>query len=306
MQTPTPSGRQVVLVHGDQQAVVVEVGGGLRTYDIDGRQVLDGYRQIEMCAGGRGQPLLPWPNRLADGRYEWEGRTHQVALSEPATATAIHGLTRWSRWEPAAAGTDWVTMTHRLAAHPGYPWTLDAAITYTLDDDGLSVATTVVNRSAGPAPFGLGFHPYLSAGGGPVDDCTLALPAATAYDIDERGLPVGRHPVEGTEDDYRPGRRIGERRLDLALTDLTRDADGRARVVLSPPGAAPATTLWLDGSFTHLQVFSGDTLGDEVRRRKGLAVEPMTGPADSLVTGDGRRTLVPGEPFEAVWGIHHW
>ena len=302
MESYAPSGRQVVLVHGDARVVVVGVGGGLRSYDIGERAVLDGYGEADMCSGGRGQPLLPWPNRLADGRYQWGGQDRQVAISEPTTSTAIHGLTRWSGWDAAAAGTSWATATHRLAAHPGYPWTLDVAITYRLESGGLRVTTEVVNRSPGPAPFGLGFHPYLSAAGGLVDDCLLTLPAATAYDVDGRGLPTGRHPVEGTPDDYRSGRRVGDRRLDLPLTDLERGDDGLARAVLAPAGGAPAT-LWVDGSFTHLQVYSGDTLGDEGRRRRGLAVEPMTGPANLLASGDGRIVLEPGVPWRGSWGI---
>jgi aldose 1-epimerase len=312
-----PSGRQVVLVHGNQEATVVEVGGGLRSYQVGGVAILDGYPEDQMCAGGRGQPLLPWPNRLADGRYTWAGHDHQLALSEPATSTAIHGLTRWLRWDVAAASTSSVTMSHRLLGHPGYPWVIDVAITYRLDDGGLHVVVEAVNRSPDPAPWGIGFHPYLSAFGGTVDGCTLTVPAGTAYDIDARGLPIGRHPVDGGPDDYRAGRVIGDRHLDLPLTDLHRGGDGLARVVLQAPAPAPAvgvasnadparsgrTTLWVDEGFTHLQVFSGDTLGDADRRRRGLAVEPMTGPANLLASGDGRRTLEPGVAFHATWGI---
>ena len=62
-----PSGKQFELAHGDQRAVVVEVGGGLRSYSAGGRELLDGYGADEMCASGRGQVLLPWPNRIEDG-----------------------------------------------------------------------------------------------------------------------------------------------------------------------------------------------------------------------------------------------
>lgn len=56
-----PSGVQVELVHSDQRAVVVEVGGGLREYAVAGRPVLDGYGAAEMGSSGRGQTLIPWP-----------------------------------------------------------------------------------------------------------------------------------------------------------------------------------------------------------------------------------------------------
>src|SRR5438552_7133562 len=66
---PAPSGRQIRLVHGEQEAWVTEVGAGLRAYQVDGAPVLDGYPETEMCSGGRGQVLMPWPNRLGDGRF---------------------------------------------------------------------------------------------------------------------------------------------------------------------------------------------------------------------------------------------
>ena len=68
-----PSGRQYPIGHGGQRAVITEVGAGLRTYTIDGEALIDGYAEDEMCTVARGAPLLPWPNRLQDGRYEFGG-----------------------------------------------------------------------------------------------------------------------------------------------------------------------------------------------------------------------------------------
>jgi len=56
----TPSGEQIEIATGDQQAVVVEVGGGLRSYSVGGRELIDGYGADEMCSSGRGQALMPW------------------------------------------------------------------------------------------------------------------------------------------------------------------------------------------------------------------------------------------------------
>src|SRR5262249_15213484 len=69
-----PSGRQFEIRRGRQHAVVVEVGATLREYSIDGVPAIDGFQAHEMADGGRGQPLLPWPNRLADGLYTFDGR----------------------------------------------------------------------------------------------------------------------------------------------------------------------------------------------------------------------------------------
>ena len=89
-----PSGEQFEIAAGDQQAVVVEVGGGLRSYSAGGRKLVDGYGADEMSSSGRGQVLIPWPNRLQDGSYEFDGRRHQLPLNEPQHHNASHGLVR--------------------------------------------------------------------------------------------------------------------------------------------------------------------------------------------------------------------
>ena len=87
-----PSGTQYEITHREQRAVIVEVGGGLRGYSVGDRDLLDGYGVDEICPSGRGQVLIPWPNRLLDGRYTFAGRHHQLALTEPQRRNAIHGL----------------------------------------------------------------------------------------------------------------------------------------------------------------------------------------------------------------------
>lgn len=249
----SPSGSQAVLSQGDREAVVVEVGGGLRTYRAGGRQVLDGYGADEMCTSGRGQPLVPWPNRLAGGRYSFAGQSYQAPIDEPATGSAIHGLGRWRSWQVEAGGDGLSARSHlRLRPSPGYPFDVDLAITYTLGAGGLAVTTTARNEGCGACPFALGFHPYLAAmGGGLVDDLILQAPGGVRYLADDRGIPTGRRDVEGTEWDLREGQRIGDRRLDTGFTLLDRDGDGRATVVLAIPARrSPSRFGWTPPSPT--------------------------------------------------------
>ena len=84
-----PSGRQWELEGAGYRAVVVEVGGGLRTLHHDGHALLDGYEADALAEGGRGQLLLPWPNRVADGRYRFAGR-EPPARPERAGARPRH------------------------------------------------------------------------------------------------------------------------------------------------------------------------------------------------------------------------
>lgn len=299
-----PSGQQHRLVAGDQELVAVEIGGGIRSYTRGGRDVVDGYRRPEMCSGGRGQILAPWPNRVGDGRFHWRGSDHQLDLSEPERSNAIHGLVRWLPWTLEEAADASLQLSCRLTPRPGWPWPLLLTVTYTLDEDGLEVTTSAVNEGgAGACPFGLGWHPYVAAFGGAVDDLELRLPADLAYASDDRGLSVGREPVDGGPLDFRRGRRIGNAVLDVAFTELTRGDDGRAVAEVRDGATGDAVRLWGDSSFTHLMVYTGDTLSDASRRRRAVAIEPMTCAPDMLRTGDGLLTLEECQHFQASWGL---
>jgi aldose 1-epimerase len=296
-----PSGEQIEIAFAKQRAVIVEVGGGLRSYTQGGRKLLDGYPVDEMSASGRGQVLIPWPNRLQDGSYEFEGRAHRLALTEPETRTAIHGLVRWVPWKVAERGPDRVVMEHLLHPQPGYPFLLALRIEYALSAHGLRVRTTATNAGSQPCPYGAGAHPYLTVGTETVDPVILRAPASTMLQSDERGLPVDATSVEGTEFDFRRPRRIGSTKLDNAFTDLERGEHGIAQVELSDPDHDTGVTLWVDESYPYLMLFTGDPLPDVDRR--SLAVEPMTCPPNAFRSGEAVIRLEPGSSFTTEWGI---
>ena len=294
-----PSGEQVELVRGAQRAVVVEVGGGLRSYDVDGTAVLDGFAEHEMVTAARGQVLTPWPNRLHGGRYTWDGTEHEVPLDEPAQGNALHGLVRFRAWRTTDRAADAVTMALRLHPSPPYPFCLDLTARYALTDDGLVVEHTATNVGAQAAPYALGTHPYVTVGG-LVDDARLTLPAATYLPTDEHQIPTGPEPVDGTAYDFRTARLLGPLEVDHAFGELQRGADGRARLLLE---GERTVEVWVDEGFGWLEVFTGDIVPEPERRRRGLGVEPMTAPPNAFVTGEAVLRLEPGDTATHRWGV---
>jgi aldose 1-epimerase len=296
-----PSGEQITIAAGDQQAVIVEVGGGLRSYSIGERSVIDGFSANEMSSSGRGQILLPWPNRLEDGYYQFDGEYHQLPLTEPARHNAIHGLVRWAPWSTVLHEPHRVVMEYILYPQPGFPFLLVTTVEYSLTDSGLQVKTTATNRGEKACPFGSGAHPYLKLDTTTVDCLTLHLPARTILQCDDRGLPIGTLPVKDTEYDFRTSRRIGTTILDHAFTDLDRGQDGLVRVELRNSERETSVLLWADQGYPYLMLFSGDPLPNV--RRRSLAVEPMTCPPNAFRTKKDLTRLAPGSSFVGRWGI---
>jgi aldose 1-epimerase len=296
------TGRQYELSAGDYQAVITELGAGLRELSYRGEPVIFGYQEDELPPAGAGQLLAPWPNRVDHGRYTFGSAEYQLDLSEAARGNAIHGLTRWAAWVPIAHHPDRVLLKHVPHGYAGYPFCLSIDAVYRLTtDEGLQVTISAANRGTNPAPYGTGQHPYLTVGAPAVDECELTLPATQWLPADERGIPSGPpQDIEGTPYDFPQPRIVGATQLDHALTGLRRGDDGRAWARLRSGGRQVG--LWAGEGYRWLQVFTGDTLGEE-RRRKALAIEPMTCPPNAFVTGDDLIVLQPGETVTHTWGI---
>ncbi|KGM13627.1 aldose 1-epimerase family protein [Cellulomonas bogoriensis] len=302
---PAPlSGHQITLTQGEQRVVVTDVGAKVRVYEVGSREVFVPYTEDETAPAGHGAVLAPWPNRLRDGSYTWEGEHLQVDITEPDRMTSLHGLVMWQRWQviehPRDGDGTSTTLQLRLAPSGGYPFDLLLTVTYALTDKGLGVRATAKNLGNRSAPYGIGFHPWLSPGSGSLDDCTVRLDAGTRVTVDDRLLPIGTEPVSGPYDLRQP-RPMVDLDLDDAYVDVLRDADGLSWARLTGPDGRTAA-VWMDESMDTWQVCSGDHLGSERYRRTGLAAEPMSCIADAFRTGERLVHLKPGAEHQVTWG----
>jgi aldose 1-epimerase len=295
---PATEPTEVSLAAGDAELTVDLNGGGLRTLSVGAWDVLDGYAAGEVPSGRRGGVLLPWPNRIRDGRWTWQGQELQLDIASAGKPTAIHGLVSAQPWQVLDSADDRVTVGTVVEKRSGYPFRLAAAIDYTLQPDHFESTVRVRNVGDEPAPFGVGLHPYLAVGAtadGDLGDAELELPARTLLVVDDGGLPTGeRRPFDGAVG------RLGDRPFDDPLTDLDRDDNGWARVRLRGP--AGDLELAVDRAWPWLQVYSGDTLPPGQRRRS-LAVEPMTCPPNALADGVDVIVLAPGETWTGTWTL---
>jgi len=275
------NGTAITLTAGDHSAVVTSVGATLAALRFRGVDLVYPLDLTRLPLAYEGKALAPWPNRIRDGRYAWDGVPLQVPITEVGTGNALHGLASWLDWDVVDVRADAVTLRTTVAAQPGYPFTLDLEARYVLSGEGLAVRLTARNAGGTPAPVGLGFHPYLRAGGS-IDDLTLFFRAAAVLDVDDRGLPVGRRDVAGTAVDFAEPRPIAALAMDnpFAMPPFW-------RVELRDAGGA-GVALESDAPWLHL--YTGELLG-----RRALAVEPTTCPPDAFNSGEDLAVPAPGE-----------
>ncbi len=293
-----PTGRQLELTCGDTAAVVVELGAALRTLSVDGRELVDGFAQHEPLTAGRGQHCMPWPNRVRDGKWSWQGSDHQLDITEPPRGTALHGLIRWRPWELVEQSASTARLHTVLHPQPGWPGTLELTVHWQVSSGSLSCEVSARNIGRDPSPFGYAAHPYVTAGTTTVDDARLELPAGTYVRVDqERLLPLAVESVDDTAYDFRVPRLLRDVQLDTCFGSLSEQT---ARL-LAPDGTG--VQLLADESFRWRQVYTGDDLPQPDRRRRGLALEPMTCPPDALRSGTDLVVLEPGEQWHGTWAL---
>jgi aldose 1-epimerase len=292
------TGRDYVISAGEHQATIVEIGAGLRSYTHAGRDVVATYSGDVLppkCAGG---VLVPWPNRLRDGRYTFDGVDYQLPLTEPKTRNAIHGLGRWERWRALEHQPDQVLLRLDISPQTGWPFEVRVEVRYAIDaEQGLAVTTTATNLGTRRAPFGAGFHPYLSAAGAALADVSVTLPARQRLVLDEVQVPVGVQAVSKTPYDFQSGKKLKTVRMDDGFTDLITE-DGRG--VAAVRGKTGGAQLWFDETFRYLQAFTAEVFADGV---PAVAIEPMTCAPDAFNSGDGLMILEPGGSWSGTWGI---
>ena len=294
----------VGIAGGGARAVVTERGSGLRAFEVDGIPYCETYPADQEPPMGVGAVLIPWPNRVAAGRWGWRGEAHQLAITEPERGHAIHGLLRHALWRVVRRAAHAVELDVRISAGAGWPQPLIVRTSYRVDGDGLSVSHRIRNDGVDPVPVGVGTHPYLRVGDVPADELTLRLSAGTVLPVDDRLIPSGPpRPVGGTDLDLRSGRRVGALELDTAFGGCTRGDDALVRHELRAPDGT-GVELWADPAFRWVQVF---TPHDFPRAGRGpgraVAIEPMTCPPDALNSHVDLTVLAPRESWTVRWGL---
>ncbi len=214
------SGEQFVLHRGTAVARVGQVAAVLREYSVGTTAYTETWDDADLPPMGCGIVLVPWPNRVADGRWSHAGVTQQLDITEPGRGHASHGLLRNTAYHAVSVSPEVVTLAASVYPQHGYPFSLDTSVTYALTDDGLRVTHRISNVGSGPAPFGVGTHPYLRVGDVPVADLVLTVTADSTATVDERLIPTGLQPVGGGPLDLRSGVRLGAVSADAAFTDL--------------------------------------------------------------------------------------
>ena len=309
--TVTPDS-ELILSHGPQRAIVSPWGAALRRYFLiepsgSETDMVWGYAGGSHKKGGQGDVLIPFPGRIKEGRYTFDGASYQLERNDKEGPNAIHGFVRnvpWTLLEQQSDRAEFeVAVNSTDYERRGYPFSLNVRVTYQLQAGGLSCGFAVRNAGAHFAPVGVGFHPYFTVGTDTIDEAEVRIPARGYLEFDERLAPTGRILAATAEWDYRHFRPIGSRRFNHCYVELDRAPDGSCTASLRNPSNSHSIDIVMDRSFSAIVVYTGDAIADAPRR--ALAIEPMTCASDAFNHPDwGLKRLAPGDTFAGRFAVH--
>ena len=294
------AGRHLIISSDGTRVEIGTVAAVLRSLTVGGIQLTEPLAGDVAPPYGSGVILAPWPNRVRDGKWTHEGVELQLAISEPKTGNALHGLLRYADYEVREQTASSVLLGALIPPQGGWPFLLDTWVRYEARADGVTVTHGIQNLGTSRAPYALGSHPYLRIGEYLVDDLVLTLAASTYFPVDERMNPTGELAVDGTPYDLRTGRRLQDVDVDTAFGGVTH-RDGASAWLTAPDGST--LELVQDVDWGYLQVFTPRDFPRPEGPGLAVTLEPMTAPPDALNTGQGLRWLEPGESSEGSWGL---
>ncbi|MFF2318362.1 aldose 1-epimerase family protein [Arthrobacter sp. NPDC058097] len=299
---PGPPESEYLIRADDYSATITTQAAALRRLRHGTRDLVVPFEAGAPIPDYRGIIAAPWPNRIRDGRYTFDGETQQLALNEPERSTALHGLVFNREWELQSADDSSVVLGCELGPTRGYPFQLRLEAAYRIDENGLHTIVKATNAGPAAAPYGVCPHPYLVAGPSAMNDWILEVPADSYLDVTpDRLLPLETRPVRGHEFDFRAPRSIGGTEIDHAFTDIRFDDRGRARLTLKDPTGTGVGMAW-DAACPWLQIHTADKK-PPLANRLGLAVEPMTCPPDAFNSGTDLIRLKPAGSYQTRWTI---
>lgn len=280
------AGRRVRIACHGAALIGFEVPRAGRPFDIAA-----GYRdaaEIVARPGSRFGIMAPFAGRIADARYRFAGGDYDLQPgAAPEKRESRHGFVRDADFAVTELVSDTdrarTTLSTSIRSQPGYPFTIDLSVTFTLDAGGLTLAARMRNVGDDPAPCFFGWHPYFRVSDGPADEWLLQVPARALIRTGSDLIALdGNAAYVALDDapavDFRRATQIAGRILDQGYADLLGDADRRIRTRLTDPETRFSVTVWQEHGVMH--VFTGDTLKRDPRR--AVALEPMECMADAF------------------------
>ncbi|MBX9852529.1 MAG: aldose 1-epimerase [Cytophagaceae bacterium] len=265
--------------------------------------VIDGSKNYNsLMSEGRavfkGSKLFPFPNRINNGDYIFEGKKYSLKKNFPSEGHAIHGLLLEAAFTINAKHASEKEASLELKYHykeknTGYPFELDLTVIFMLTDEGLKCTTVAKNVSDKNIPVGDGWHPYFQTGS-KANDLTIKIPSECLVETDSRGIPTEKTIHDPS---FIKGRQIADHHFDHCY--ILAEKNGISSIELYDQEKNITLIVWQETGvkkYNYVQIYSPPS-------RKCIAIEPMSCMPDAFNNKNGLIVLKPGEKINLSFGV---
>ena len=263
--------------------------------------ILDGaknYSELIKNEWYKGSKLIPFPNRILDGRYTFNRKSFKLPINFQSQKHAIHGLLYNQKFtvkdRTVSKKSSSILLEHLyLGRTDGYPFKFKVHIKYTLSGGGFECNTVIKNEHSAKIPIGDGWHPYFRLKGS-LADMLLRIPSTRQIEVDSRNIPTGEiSPFEK----FSSLSKIADEEIDSGFQ--LRKRNGLAETEIVDQEHDLKLTVWQETGemkYNYVQVFIPPS-------RKSIAIEPMTCNINAFNNGEGLIILKPKSTFNATYGV---
>ena len=281
-------------------SIIPEHGACILDVVLDGQSIIDGHQTIEELLKNewfKNSFLFPFPNRLKNGKYIFEGKSYQFAINDPGTVNAIHGFGLNQAFKIISLDCKKnyaeIHCQHQNAGtDPAFPFAFNFDVKIRISEPGsFMIDFQIKNESQQKIPIGAAWHPYFNCFDN-LDQVYMQMPDCQFIDVDKFAIPSG----ECFDYNYfREKHQIGNVVLDNAFK--IKGQNSKAEVVLiSNYGKLVYWQETDPEKFNFLQIFTP-------YHRRSIAIEPMTCNIDAFNNGDGLIILKHGALFSGKCGF---
>lgn len=253
------------------------------------RSILDCYKNSKELIEhelSKSWKLIPFPNRIRDGKYSFRGNQYQLPINFPSQHHAIHGFVHDKKFKIVKKTRTSVDMEYKYDGKlQGYPFPFSVKMKYVLNEEGFYCKTVIKNSGKTDMPVGDGWHPYFTFGC-KVNNLNLKLPPSRKIVVDGKQIPTGKLMKY---DKYKKFRRIGDEKFDTGFKLSRKESE---TLITNDEFTIK---IW-QKNYSYLQVFIPP-------KRDSIAIEPMTCMANAFNNKQGLIVLKPGKSFNGRYGI---
>jgi len=271
--------------------IISDLGCNLNSLMLNGQDIIDGNTDEEMLSSNylaKSALLMPFPNRIDKGKYNFGGKTYRLPINKKAEGHAIHGLvydkpfklvnTKTTKTSVSASFFYGISNTQ----HEGYPFNLLFLVTCALESNQFTISVSGTNNGKSVLPYGVGWHPYLKTNK-KIDRCKLSISSRHMLEIGQtkKMIPTGKIKRANA---FNNGL-MGKQRFDTCFTNLFSHKTQFENII-----------LFQDSTMNFLQVYTPEN-------RQSIAIEPMSCAPDAFNNKMGMISLVPLTSVTHSFGI---